>query len=341
MAATLIAPAILDADLPLRHLHTHRTNSSLSRSPSMFRSIRDKLSPSKPSNNTSSNNPYRNTSGDAPPAYSPYSPNPSSQAAYLQPSIDQSSYQKQPVPPQAEPTQLYSSRPSVQRNAEPKDDRYAFLASFDTVFLIDDSGSMAGSRWRETKEALQMIAPICTQYDADGIDIVFLNHYKNYSNVTNAHDVERIFSTVSPGGRTPTGQRLDGILRTYLKRIAEKKLENTKPVNIICITDGVASDDVESPIVHAAKKLDKLDAPAWQVGIQFFQVGDDHGAREALESLDDDLTKNAGGDIRDMVDTVPFKRTDGSKLNSEGILKVVLGAVNRKLDRKTNENLHK
>lgn len=54
------------------------------------------------------------------------------------------------------------------------DDPYAFLATFDTVFLIDDSGSMAGRSWRETRDALETIIPVCVQYDTDGIDINFL-----------------------------------------------------------------------------------------------------------------------------------------------------------------------
>jgi hypothetical protein len=39
------------------------------------------------------------------------------------------------------------------------DSEYAFLTQFDTVFLIDDSSSMAGRSWRETKEALSTITP--------------------------------------------------------------------------------------------------------------------------------------------------------------------------------------
>lgn len=54
------------------------------------------------------------------------------------------------------------------------DDEYAFLTSFDTVVLIDDSGSMAGRSWRETKDALEMIVPVCVQHDSDGIDMYFL-----------------------------------------------------------------------------------------------------------------------------------------------------------------------
>jgi adenosylhomocysteinase len=99
------------------------------------------------------------------------------------------------------------------------DDQYAFLRSFDTVFLIDDSGSMAGRSWRETGKALETITPICTQRDADGIDIYFLNHPDSsiYKNVTLASTVIEIFQTVRPNKSTPTGQRLDKILTEMLK----------------------------------------------------------------------------------------------------------------------------
>ncbi|KAI9863315.1 MAG: hypothetical protein M1813_003757 [Trichoglossum hirsutum] len=220
--------------------------------------------------------------------------------------------------------------------ASTPDDRYAFLSSFDTIFLIDDSGSMAGRSWRETLAALRAITPICTAHDADGIDIIFLNHHPanpaDHCNITTSEAVERIFTSVRPSGGTPTGIRLDNILRPYLARYAENP-EGTKPLNIIVITDGVPSDDVESVIINAAKKLDRADAPAWQVGVQFFQVGCEPGAAEALRELDDGLSEMGGG-TRDIVDTVPWSGSTGEGLNAEGILKVVLGAVNRRLDRK-------
>jgi uncharacterized protein YegL len=204
------------------------------------------------------------------------------------------------------------------------DDQYAFLRSFDTVFLIDDSGSMAGRSWRETGKALETITPICTQRDADGIDIYFLNHPDSsiYKNVTLASTVIEIFQTVRPNKSTPTGQRLNKILKPYLQRY-EKNPETTKPINIIVITDGEPTDDVESPIIAAAKKLDKLDAPPWQVGIQFFQVGKEPGAREHLKQLDDGLRELSGQDeLRDIVDTVPFTGDDNAELTANGIMKV-------------------
>jgi hypothetical protein len=77
------------------------------------------------------------------------------------------------TPGPSQPTNTNTPQSSVTgTDADP----YAFLKSFDTVFLIDDSGSMAGRSWKETGKALETITPICTQRDADGIDIYFLNH---------------------------------------------------------------------------------------------------------------------------------------------------------------------
>ncbi|KAF4982366.1 hypothetical protein FZEAL_2000, partial [Fusarium zealandicum] len=136
---------------------------------------------------------------------------------------------------------------------------------------------------------------------------------------------------------TPTGARLHSILKPYLSSLSRRpgSVDSVKPVNVIVITDGCPTDDPESIIVHHAKKLDQLEAPPHQVGIQFFQVGNEHGASKALRELDDDLAELG---IRDMVDTATWSSTgsDNSKtLSADGILKVVLGAVVRRLDRKS------
>ncbi|KAG8528905.1 uncharacterized protein KY384_006594 [Bacidia gigantensis] len=227
--------------------------------------------------------------------------------------------------------------PPAPSTASGTDSQYAFLAHFDTIFLIDDSGSMSGSKWRETSAAISAIAGVCTQHDKDGIDIHFLNtpSVPAYSNITSPERVSQIFSTVRPGGGTPTGMRLHQILKPYLALLEKKgegKLEEVKPLNVIVVTDGEAGDDVESVIKRAATKLDKLDAPGWQIGIQFFQVGRDAEATRALQELDDGLEELG---VRDIVDTVPWIGESGRQgLDGNGILKVVLGAVNRRLDRK-------
>ncbi|KAK7430616.1 hypothetical protein QQZ08_002908 [Neonectria magnoliae] len=228
------------------------------------------------------------------------------------------------------------------------EDKYAFLTTFDTVFVIDDSYSMKGRSWREVREALRAITPICTSHDPDGIDVYFLNHKSRstgpgyearggYTQIRDAAQVQNLFESVTPDGATPTGSRLQSILKPYMDHLESRKnhMETVKPMNIIVITDGVPTDDPESIIVQHARKLDKLEAPPHQIGIQFFQVGNEPGASRALRELDDGLV---GLGIRDMVDTVTWDSTTSSTRNAvtaDGILKVVLGAVVRRLDRKT------
>lgn len=226
------------------------------------------------------------------------------------------------------------------------DDPYAFLSNYDTIFLIDDSSSMmTDGRWAEAEQAIRSITPICTTYDSDGIDIYFLNHKASgnrqpgkadggYYGIKSASAVSQVFRGTGPSGATPTGQRLRSILRPYLQTLeSASDPDEVKPINIIVITDGAATDEPEEVIVNVARRLDALDASPSQVGIQFFQVGNVPSAAESLRHLDDDL-KSRG--VRDMVDTCTWdelgKRFGRSGLTSKAILKVVLGAVLRRLD---------
>ncbi|GFF46726.1 hypothetical protein IFM51744_06391 [Aspergillus udagawae] len=260
-----------------------------------------------------------------------------------------------PYTPQAPAPAAHTPGSTASFTSGAGDTPYAFLREFDTIFVVDDSSSMLGARWKEAEEALAAIAPICTRYDQDGIDIYFLNHRREatatstgaYHNITTAADVQEIFNSVRPRGPTPYGKRLLQILTAYLRRV-EKMAAATdedgnlrdparfvKPLNIIAITDGVFTDDAESVIVDVAKRLDACRAVPWQVGIQFFQIGDDEGARRYLEDLDDELGHMAQEDnLRDIVDTVPWRGSRGQTLSAEGILKCTMGAVHKKYDKR-------
>lgn len=246
-----------------------------------------------------------------------------------------------PPPPALPPAKPRRTRGSLREN------QYDFLRTFDTVFVIDDSASMDEfTRWRDTRAALETIATVATKYDADGIDVFFLNSTQHSArNVRSADEVRRLFDLVQPGGITPIAACLDRILRRHLDRYAAAREagdgEYPKPLNIIVLTDGEPTDDPESVIVDAARRLEALNAPLCQVGIQFFQIGDEEGAREALEELDDALAGLYG--IRDMVDYTPYigggiGGEDGEAVTGEWILKVLTGAVNRRLDRMPNDH---
>ncbi|KAJ5522988.1 hypothetical protein N7494_013174 [Penicillium frequentans] len=235
------------------------------------------------------------------------------------------------------------------------DSAFDDLKNYDTILLVEDSSSMDGPRWREAEAAIAAIAGICTKHDTDGIDLYFLNHRKErnapngaYTNIKIEEQVRNIFASVAPRGATPVGRRLRDILQPYMYRVkwmqqAPRDMYGelrdpalfVRPINIITITDGEFTDDAESIIGQFVEILDMCVAPPEQVGIQFFQIGEDEDARAYLEELDNNLGQNSQRKhVRDIVDTVPWRGSNGSTLDGEGVLKCVLGAVNKRLDRK-------
>ncbi|KAJ7115561.1 hypothetical protein C8R43DRAFT_124285 [Mycena crocata] len=221
------------------------------------------------------------------------------------------------------------------------------LRKYDTVILVDDSGSMTlpgskkgATRWFEAGEALEALAETAQQYDTDGIDIYFLNNPKEALNMKSSSEVRSVFNKITPSGATPTGERLDQLLKPYLMKLEAAKIqpdgtpedaqgEVIKRVNFIVITDGEATDNPKHAVIDAASRLKAMTNLCMiQVGIQFVQVGNDSAATRALKVLDDDLAQN--GNIRDIVDTTPY-----SKLNpvtADGLIKVLLGGINRRID---------
>ncbi|TYJ57809.1 hypothetical protein B9479_001419 [Cryptococcus floricola] len=219
------------------------------------------------------------------------------------------------------------------------EDPLEMLREFDTVFLVDDSSSMAGPLWREARAAIMEVAEIASRYDEDGIDIHFLNSKRVGRELKGRDDVEELFEGLKPRGVTPTGMRLEAILRDYMTRlerastlspsIGSSSEEHVKPLNVVVVTDGAPTDDPESVIVAVARRLDRGEYPLSQVGIQFLQIGDDVGATMALQQLDDELSETH--QIRDIVDTVP---DSGQEMTAQFIIKTLLGGINRRLDRR-------
>ncbi|KAJ7160907.1 hypothetical protein C8R46DRAFT_1105909 [Mycena filopes] len=222
------------------------------------------------------------------------------------------------------------------------------LRDYDTVILMDDSSSMQSfgskksviTRWEEAGLALAALAETVQTYDEDGMDIHFLNHKGKALNMTSAEKVQDLFNSVTPNGQTLTGKCLDKLLKAYLTKLegADIDAEGTprdketneaiKPVNFIVITDGESTDDPKSVIVAAGVRLKAMrNLPLTQLGIQFVQVGDDSTATKALKNLDDELEKEG---IPDIVDTTPYSKLN--PLTSDGLIKVLLGGINRRVD---------
>ncbi|KAI0442866.1 hypothetical protein F4803DRAFT_517671 [Xylaria telfairii] len=226
------------------------------------------------------------------------------------------------------------------------------------------------SRWEQTRNVIEQIVPVCMQYDQDGVDIYFLNDpyhmnffedpHRNepgwnkagdkqegkasysYIGVQDAKDVKAVFNSRQPMLNTPTGRRLGEIMETYVNCYAARESRRQtlpKPLNIIVITDGEASDKevLRDNLIRQAERLDALSAPYHQLGVQFFQVGKDESAARHLRELDDGLgSYRRGKELRDIVDCITHEQLSSeagcAQLTADVILKVVLGAVNRHLD---------
>ncbi|KAI1073720.1 hypothetical protein F5B20DRAFT_574603 [Whalleya microplaca] len=264
--------------------------------------------------------------------------------------------QTMPAGPDANLGRAYQpkyGRPSELGNITTREDPYAFLEHFNTAFLIDDSASML-KYWDEVRVLLKKIAPVCTEHDSNGIDIYFINHrprgyYVPFANIPSGychiglvtgmlemHDnVAGIFHNVKPHGKCKLDRRLGQILDTYVDD-CDRELRRSggrqtlRPLNLIVITAGETYDNPIKTLVCTAQKLDQLKAPLYQVGVQFFQIGNVEGVRETMKSVDDELSEALG--VRDMIDTVTWSGQPG-ELSSDAVLKVVLGAVKRSIDK--------
>lgn len=180
-----------------------------------------------------------------------------------------------------------------------KEERISQLKKYDTVFLVDDSGSMSGHHWKVTAEALAKIADIAVKYDRDGVDVRFFNHFlksEERKNLDSSQKVMALFERVKPEGTTPTAETLEIELNEYLNKFENNR--DQKMLNLIMLTDGEPDvhQNVEDVIVDYVNKLRKLGAYKYQVGVQFVQIGNDKGATEFLRVLDDDLVKKRGLD---------------------------------------------
>ncbi|KAI0420956.1 hypothetical protein F5X98DRAFT_391657 [Xylaria grammica] len=233
------------------------------------------------------------------------------------------------------------------------DNPYAALEHIDTLLLIDDSDSMQQC-WDEVGDILRIIAPICIEYDRNGIDIEFVNHRargyyltsrSGYNHIgifkgrLDMHDsVMGIFHNVIPKGKCRMDKRLASILDPYISEY-EVHVQRSwgknllAPLNIIVISDMKwdADEDSFSTLTRTARKLDILGAPPYQVGVQLFRVGDAgrEVTQDTVKFVDDKIWKERR--VRDMVDMTTWTGTPG-ELSPEGTLKVLLGAVRRSID---------
>ncbi|EAU84219.1 hypothetical protein CC1G_08149 [Coprinopsis cinerea okayama7 len=216
----------------------------------------------------------------------------------------------------------------------------ARLSYYDTIFVVDDSTSMTSlmpsgrTRWDEACEALADFASLAAQYDADGIDIHFFNSEKSRTNIQSRSTIDSLFKGMAPNGGTYIGKKISQLAEPYISALNMAVLTQEptwpKPRNYIIITDGKARDEdvLRNFLKNTASKLQRWGCPPGQLGFQFVQIGSNAGATKFLEDLDGDRRKLA----TDIVDTV--RAGPGTQFSASFPKKVLLGGVNRYIDRK-------
>ncbi|KAK7942559.1 uncharacterized protein PG986_011672 [Apiospora aurea] len=211
--------------------------------------------------------------------------------------------------------------------------------------------------WHEVIALICAVVPICCERDPNGIDLCFVNHAREATRPSShpsrraataasaspsarplqSDHVAGILHQVKPRGRARLGARLGDILAkyvgdySYLTRLHQDR-HYKRPMNLIVVTDGHIEDSLYGHLAAAARELDRVHAPAYQAGVQLFQIGHDPRISAGLKVDDDEMHKREG--TRDMVATRTWSGRPGV-LSAEGVLKVVLGAVSRSLDRST------
>lgn len=195
-----------------------------------------------------------------------------------------------------------------------------YLENYKIIFVIDDSGSMSGGRWKQVRAALAEIGKEAMQYDADGVDVCFINSPVHKELVKTQEEILSVYDQVQPSGFTPTGAKLEAILGPVIEKldaaVDTQAYGRIKPADIIVLTDGVPTDDPAAVIQTAAQKLDEGLHHMNAVGIQFVQIGNDEGADQALMAL-------CNGPVRSMVDTVPYGKT----FTPDRLKRVLLGGL--------------
>ncbi|KIP04890.1 hypothetical protein PHLGIDRAFT_25356 [Phlebiopsis gigantea 11061_1 CR5-6] len=109
---------------------------------------------------------------------------------------------------------------------EVEDGQLQYLRMFDTVIVMDDSGSMV-NLWAEAREACIHIAAIAARQDQDGVDLYFMNWEKAFFNIVSTAQMVEAFEEIGqPRGYTPLGACLKRVLDGYIGQYRDMKEED-------------------------------------------------------------------------------------------------------------------
>jgi hypothetical protein len=235
-------------------------------------------------------------------------------------------------------------------------DPFALLSRVHTMILLDDSDSMSlpgdgtpgdytpygalpedyfsgyyESRWDQSRKLLGSVVTKVSEYNKNGVDLLFLNRTALYTGLQNEKDVKEAFSAKPSNWHgTPTGQRVHEILDAYLSTL--RYYRHLMPLNLLVITDGEATDEdtLYWSIKEHLTRLMERGYPAHQLGIEFVQVGDSESATKSLVKLEEEVSRHHACFQRDIVGITPATRID--EMNSDLLLAISVSGIDARMN---------
>ncbi|KAI5794236.1 hypothetical protein FPQ18DRAFT_330453 [Pyronema domesticum] len=206
----------------------------------------------------------------------------------------------------------------------------AILNLYDLAILLDDSLSMVteeeGKRLSALETTLEIVAQVYTLTREDGIGTIdFLNEPDGFADVVDT-EIAEIIKDHSYSGWTRIGTELEAKILNELVTDDMKK-----PLLVLVITDGDIEgerDGVIASVIGKCIKDQQTKFPnhaAHAVAFQFAKVGNDIGAENLLEAIDNHKV------IGDYVDRLPvgIEAISDLALKWEVLAKMLLGGIVR------------
>lgn len=199
-----------------------------------------------------------------------------------------------------------------------------------------------GNRIEDMKEIVSKAAYAASLFDADGIDVRFMNSDVQGNNIRSEQEVESLIASVKFKGLTPMGTQLRAKVIEPLVVQKARANQLRKPVLIIVITDGQPAGEANGAVFDALKyasdSLARTQYGKGAVSFQFAQVGNDLKAREFLGKLDDEP---GIGELVDCTSVFEVEQDEMSRavppvdLTPDiWLMKLILGAIDSSYDTK-------
>lgn len=160
-------------------------------------------------------------------------------------------------------------------------------------FILDDSYS-SNRYWQSMCGLLELLSFMVQDSDPDGIELRFANSRES----TRSHDpvtLKAAAKRVKPEGTRDVGDVVEEVLNAYKGMLDAKESKDSRrepsspvrPLSVYVLTDGEnfgeGSAVAISGLVH---RLNELDYPRKQVGVQFISFGRNEEKLERLRQMD-------------------------------------------------------